>query len=189
MSNVVAVEYLTLDGVMQDPGGSGEIEHGGWHNPYWNDELAQIQQEQLFASDALLLGRVTYEGFAAAWPSMKDDEGFADRMNSLPKFVASRTLEEPLDWSNSSLLKGDVAEEVAKLKAADGGDILIYGSGALVNSLLPHNLVDRYRLMVFPVVLGSGKRLFKDEAGKTDLRLTDAKTTSAGVAVLTYEKA
>ncbi len=189
MRNVVAVEYLTLDGVMQDPGGSGELEHGGWHNPYWNDELAQIQQEQLFASDALLLGRVTYEGFAAAWPSMRDEEGFADRMNSLPKFVASRTLEEPLGWSNSSLLEGDVPEEVAKLKEPEGGDILVYGSGALVNALLPHKLIDRYRLMVFPVVVGSGKRLFQDEVDKTDLKLTDAKTTSAGVAVLTYETA
>jgi dihydrofolate reductase len=186
MRKVVAAVYLTVDGVMQDPGGVGEIEHGGWSNAYFNDELAKYQYDQLFASDALLLGRVTYEGFAAAWPSMEETEGeFAVRMNSLPKFVASSSLREPLDW-NATLLKGDVPEEVAKLKQQPGQDILIYASGELVNTLLPHDLIDEYRLMVFPVVLGSGKRLFGDGSDTVALRLTDTKTTSTGVVLLTY---
>src|SRR5205809_1008107 len=151
MRKVVAAEYVTLDGVMTDPGGVGEIEHGGWSNAYFNDELAKYQAEQLFASDALLLGRVTFEGFAATWPAMEETEGeFAVRMNALPKFVASRSLKEPLPW-NGTLLKGDLAEEVAKVKEQPGQDILIYGSGQLVNALHPHDLIDEYRLMVFPV--------------------------------------
>jgi dihydrofolate reductase len=189
MRRVVAVEYLTVDGVMQDPGGVGEIPQGGWSNAYFNDELAQSQSEQLLSSDALLLGRVTFQGFAAAWPAMEATEGeFAVRMNKLPKFVASRSLTEPLEW-NGKLLKGDVADAVAKLKQQPGEDILIYGSGALVNVLLPHNLIDEYRLMVFPVVVRNGKRLFKDGVGKTTLRLDTAKTTASGVAVLTYRPA
>jgi dihydrofolate reductase len=189
MRRVVAVEYLTVDGVMQDPGGVGEIPQGGWSNAYFNDELAQSQSEQLFSSDALLLGRVTFQGFAAAWPAMQATEGeFAVRMNKLPKFVASRSLKEPLEW-NGKLLKGDLVDAVTKLKQQPGEDILIYGSGALVNVLLPHNLIDEYRLMVFPVVVGNGKRLFKGGVGKTTLRLGTAKTTASGVAVLTYRPA
>jgi dihydrofolate reductase len=186
MRRVVAAEYVTLDGIMQDPGGVGEIEHGGWSRAYFNDELAKYQSEQLFASDALLLGRVTFKGFAAAWPAMEATEGeFAVRINRLPKFVASRSLEEPLEW-NGTLLKGEVAAEVAKLKQRPGQDILIYGSGEVVNALLPHNLIDEYRLMIFPVVLGSGKRLFRDLADTTALRVSSAKTTSTGVVVLNY---
>jgi dihydrofolate reductase len=186
MRKVVAAEYVTLDGVMTDPGGTGEIEQGGWSNPYFNDELASYQTEQLLASDALLLGRVTFEGFAAAWPSMQESEGdFAVRMNTLPKYVASRSLKEPLPW-NGTLLKGDVADEVAKLKEESGGDLLIYGSGELVNTLHPRGLIDEYRLMVFPVTLGVGKHLFGGGTGKHDLKLTDAKATSTGVAVRTY---
>src|SRR5215831_171377 len=138
MRKVVAAEYVSVDGVMQDPGGVGEIEQGGWTNPYFNDELAKYQSDQLFASDALLLGRVTYQGFAAAWPAMEETEGeFAVRMNALPKFVASRSLKEPLPW-NGKLLTGDLAEAVAKLKEQPGQDILIYGSGQLVNALHRH---------------------------------------------------
>ena len=186
MRKVVAAEYVTLDGVITDPGGVGEIEHGGWSNAYFNDELGEYQSEQLFASDALLLGRVTYEGFAAAWPSMEDTEGeFAVKMNTLPKFVASRSLQEPLVW-NGTLLKGDPADAVAELKEQPGHDILIYGSGQLVNALHPYGLIDEYRLMVFPVTLGEGERLFRNSA-KVDLRLTDAKTTSTGVLMATYE--
>jgi dihydrofolate reductase len=189
MRRVVAAEYLTIDGVITDPGGVGEIEHGGWSNPYFNEELAKYQSDQLFASDALLLGRVTFEGFAAAWPSMEETEGeFAVRMNALPKFVASTSLREPLPW-NGNLLKGDVAEEVAKLKEQPGQDILIYGSGELVNALHPLRLIDEYRLMVFPVTLGVGKHLFRQSSGKHDLKLTDTKTTSTGVALLTYQPA
>jgi dihydrofolate reductase len=189
MRNVVAAEYVTIDGVMQDPGGVGEIEHGGWSSEYFNDELAKYQSDQLLASDALLLGRVTFEGFAAAWPSMEEVEGeFAVRMNALPKFVASRTLNEPLAW-NGILVKGDLPEEVAKLKEQPGEGLLIYGSGELVNALHPHGLIDEYRLMVFPVTLGGGKRLFREGTDKTALTLTDAQMTSSGVALLTYRQA
>jgi dihydrofolate reductase len=189
MRRVVAAEYVTLDGVMQDPGGVGEIEHGGWSNAYFNDELAKYQSEQLFASDALLLGRVTFKGFAAAWPAMEATEGeFAIRMNTLPKFVVSRSLKEPLEW-NGTLLKGELAAEVARLKQRPGQDILIYGSGEVVNALLPHNLIDEYKLMIFPVVLGSGKRLFRDLADSTALRITSTKTTGTGVVVLNYSPA
>ena len=186
---VVAMEYVTVDGVMQDPGGVGEIEHGGWSNAYFDEELGSAQFDQLFASDALLLGRVTFDGFAAAWPSMEETEGeFAVRMNALPKYVASRSLSEPLQW-NGTLLKGDVVEEVAKLKQQPGRDLLIYGSGELVNALHPHGLIDEYTLMVFPVTLGVGKRLFREGTDKSDLRLTDARTTDSGVALLTYRTA
>jgi dihydrofolate reductase len=189
MRKVVAAEYLTVDGVMTDPGGVGEIEHGGWSNPYFNDELAKYQSDQLLASDALLLGRVTFEGFAAAWPTMEEAEGeFAVRMNALPKFVASRSLQEPLAW-NGRLLKGNLADEVANLKEQPGQDLLIYGSGQLVDELHPHGLIDEYRLMVFPVTLGTGKRLFQAGSDKRDLKLSDTKVTSTGVAVLTYQAA
>ena len=188
MRKVVAAEYVTLDGVITDPGGVGEIEHGGWSNAYFNDQLAKYQSDQLFASDALLLGRVTFEGFAAAWPSMEEIEGeFAVRMNTLPKYVASRSLKAPLPW-NGVLLEGDLTDEVVTLKAQPGQDILIYGSGDVVGALHAHRLIDEYRLMVFPVTLGEGKRLFGD-AGKADLRLADCWTTDTGVAVLTYEPA
>jgi dihydrofolate reductase len=189
MGNVVAAEYVTIDGVMQDPGGVGEIEHGGWSSEYFSDEVARYQSDQLLASDALLLGRVTFEGFAAAWPSMEEVEGeFAVRMNALPKFVASRTLNEPLAW-NGTLLKGDLREEVAKLKEKPGDDLLIYGSGELVNELHPYGLIDEYKLMVFPVTLGGGKRLFREGTDMTALTLTGAQKTSSGVALLTYRQA
>jgi len=186
MRKVVAAEYVTLDGVMEDPAGIGEIENGGWSNPYFNDELAKYQSDQLLASDALLLGRVTFEGFAAAWPSMEETEGdFAVRMNRLPKFVASRSLKEPLSW-NGTLLRGDVGEEVAQLKQQPGRNILIYGSGELVHELHQYGLIDEYLLMVFPVTVGEGKRLFRGRC-KIDLKLANAWSTGTGVAVLTYE--
>jgi dihydrofolate reductase len=189
MRRLVAAEYVTIDGVMQDPGGVGEIERGGWSSPYWNDELAKYQTDQLFASDALLLGRKTFTGFAAAWPGAEETEGeFAVRMNNLPKFVVSQSLKEPLEW-NGTLLKGNIAEEIRKLKQEPGQDILIYGSGKLVNSLMAHNVIDVYRLMVHPVVLGTGKPLFEDGATITSLKLIDSKTTDTGVVMLTYEPA
>ena len=186
MGRIVAAEYVTVDGVMTDPGGVGEIERGGWSNQYFDDELASYQSEQLFESDALLLGRVTFEGFAAAWPSMEETEGeFAVRMNTLPKFVASRTLREPLAW-NGKLLKGDLAGAVVQLKEQPGGDLLIYGSGELVNALHARGLIDEYRLIVFPVTLGQGKHLFSEGPDKRDLSLSEAKTTRTGVTLLTY---
>ena len=188
MRKVVVAEYVTLDGVMQDPGGTGEIPQGGWSRDYFNDELAKYQHNQLFASDALLLGRKTFEGFAAAWPSMEATEGdFAVRMNTLPKFVASRSLKAPLRW-NGTLLEGDVAEQVARLKQRTGRDILVYGSGELVQTLSANGLVDRYQLMVFPTALGMGKRLFRDGGTRLDLALTASTKTTTGVAMLTYER-
>jgi dihydrofolate reductase len=185
MRKVVAAEYLSLDGVAEDPGPAGEFKYRGWTSPYWNDELSEYQSELLFASDALLLGRVTYDEFVASWP-LRSGDPFTDKMNSMAKFVASTTLPEPLEW-NSTLLEGDVAEEVAKLKQEPGQDILIYGSGQLVSTLMQHNLIDVYRIMLYPLALGSGKRFFRDGVGKTTLTLSDTKTTSTGVVVLTYE--
>jgi dihydrofolate reductase len=187
MRRVVAAEYLSLDGVTEDPGPTGEYEHRGWTVPYWNDEISQWQTDQLFASDALLLGRVTYEEFVASWP-LRSGDPFTERMNSLPKFVASTSMEEPLEW-NSTLLEGDVAEAVADLKEQPGEDILIYGSGALVDTLLPHNLIDEFRLMIYPLVLGSGKRFFRDGNDKTTLALKRAETTSTGITMLVCEPA
>jgi dihydrofolate reductase len=183
---IVAAEYVSIDGRMQmeDPDGREE-ERGGWTAPYWDDELAELQREQLFASDALLLGRVTYEGFAAAWPSFTDEEGFAERMNSLPKYVASRTLREPLEW-NASLLEGEVVEAVRELKGRPGRDLLIYGSGRLVDTLMPAGLIDEYRLMIHPVILGGGRRLFEDVGARAGLVLADSSATAKGVVTLVY---
>jgi dihydrofolate reductase len=185
MRKVIAAEYLSLDGVTEDPGNAGEFEHRGWTIPYWNDELAKYQSDLLFASDALLLGRVTYQEFVAAWP-LRSGDPFTDRMNSISKFVASKTLKEPLEW-RAVLLKGDVAHEVAKLKQQPGQDLLIYGSGELVNTLMQHGLIDIYRVMLYPLVLGTGKRLFRNDVGKAALKLTENTTTRTGVAVLTYQ--
>jgi dihydrofolate reductase len=173
---------------MQDPGGVGEIEVGGWTNPYWNDELAKLQTDLLFASDALLLGRLTYEGFAATWPDMEHEEGpFADKMNTMPKYVASRTLTD-MEW-NATPIGGDVADEVAELRRDPGQNLLIYGSGSLVRLLLQHGLLDQLRLMIYPVVLGAGKPLFTETGSKKELELAGVTTTSAGVVVVDYKKA
>jgi dihydrofolate reductase len=152
--------------------------------PYWNDELGAFKNSELFASDALLLGRVTYQGFAAAWPSMGGNGGFGDRMNSIAKYVVSSTLEEA-DWNNSAVLTGDLVEEVSKLKQQPGQDILVGGSARLAQALMRHHLVDELRLAVYPVVLGSGKRLF-DDGGHTGLELVEHQPTSTGVILLTY---
>lgn len=187
MRRLVVSEFVTLDGVMQDPGGAGEFERGGWSMPYWHDEIGKVKLDELFASDALLLGRVTYEGFAAAWPSMTDEAGFADRMNGITKYVVSTTLKDP-QWNNSRVIPGNVAEEVAALKRQAGQDILVGGSGQLIQTLIQNNLVDEYRLLVYPVVLGTGKRLFK-EGADTKLKLVEAKGFPTGVALLRYELA
>jgi dihydrofolate reductase len=188
MRKVILSMYVTLDGVMEDPGGAERFEHGGWSIQFFDEDAAKYAFDQLFASDALLLGRVTYQGFADAWPSMTDEEGFADRMNSLPKFVVSKTLEE-VEWNNSRLIKENIAEEVSKLKQQPGQDILIYGSGDLVHTLMRHNLIDEYRIWVHPIVLGSGKRLFRGGSDTTVLRLVDTKTFGSGVIVLSYQPA
>ncbi len=188
MSNVVVATFVTVDGVMEDPGGSEGFEHGGWQLPFFDQDMADGVRDGLFAAGALLLGRVTYEQFAAAWPSMTDEDGFAERMTALPKYVASTTLKEPLAW-NTALLDGDVPAAVAKLKQQPGGDLLVQGSGTLVRTLMRRNLVDTYQLWVHPVVLGSGKRLFADGVAPASLQLVDTKTTSTGVVALTYQTA
>ena len=187
MRKVVVSEFLSLDGVMEDPGGSEGAEHGGWTTPYGDPEMGKFKFEELFGSDAILLGRVTYEAFAAAWPSRSDDQGFANRMNALPKYVASRSLDN-LEWSNSHLIEGEVADEVARLKEQSGQDIVIYGSRQLVWALMKQNLIDEYRLLIFPIILGSGIKLFPDGL-TTTLRLVDSKTYGSGVVNLTYQPA
>src|SRR5262249_48895443 len=195
MRRVVASEYVTLDGVMEDPGGLGLFAQANWHFPFMNEETMRFKHDELFASDALLLGRATYEEFAAAWPSMTDETGFADRMTSLPKYVASRTA-LTLAWQHSTLLTGDVAAAVAALKQQPGQDILLCGSAQLFHTLMERDLIDEYRLLVHPVVVGGGKRLSgagSDEdtgsAGSAPraLRLVEVTPFSSGVVALTYQ--
>ena len=187
MSRVVVSEFLSLDGVMEDPGGAEGFEHGGWTRSYWDEGIGKLKFEELFSADALLLGRVTYQGFAAAWPSQSDEAGFADRMNGLPKYVATRTLQD-LEWNNSHRIQGDVAEEVARLKQQPGKNILVFGSGQLARYLMQQGLIDEYRLLIYPVVLGSGKRLFAD-GSTASLRLTDTTPLPSGVLGVTYQPA
>jgi dihydrofolate reductase len=187
VSSLIATEFVSLDGVMEDPGGSENFEHGGWSFKLERGEEGdQFKLNETLQSDALLLGRVTYQGFAEAWPSRTGE--FADKFNSMPKFVVSTTLEDP-EWNNTTVIKGHVAEEVAKLKQRPGGDIVIHGSAQLVQALLEDDLIDEYRLMVFPIVLGRGKRLFRDTGKATTLKLVDSKTVGAGVLILTYQPA
>jgi dihydrofolate reductase len=187
MGRIVVTEFVSLDGVMEDPGGSENFAQGGWSFKISRgDEGDKFKLDETFASAALLLGRVTYEGFAEAWPS-RDGE-FADKFNSMPKYVVSSTLAEP-EWNNSTVLKGDVVEEVGRLRQEQDGDIVVHGSARLVQTLLAHDLVDQLRLMVYPVVLGSGKRLFGDTNDKKPLRLVDSKVVGDGVAILIYEPA
>ena len=186
MARIVITEFVSLDGVMEDPGGAEDYRHGGWTFQIDRGEGDRFKMDETLQSDALLLGRVTYEGFAAAWPSR--DDAFADKFNSMPKYVVSSTLEKA-DWNNTTVLRGDVVEEVSKLRQGPGGDIMVHGSRTLAQTLIEHDLVDELHLMVFPVVLGTGKRLFGDTSDKKPLRLIDAKTVGDGVSILTYEPA
>jgi len=180
MRKVVVSEFVSLDGVMEDP---------SWTFQFESEDRDQYKFDELSAADALLLGRVTYEGFAAAWPGMAEHTGeYGAWMNGYPKYVASRTLEEPLEW-NASLIGDDIAEEISRLKQQPGKDILVFGSADLVNTLVEQDLVDEYRLMVFPVVVGSGKRLFADGIDTKVLTLVDMKTFASGAVVLTYRPA
>lgn len=186
MGRIVVTEFVSLDGVMEDPGGVEGFEHGGWSfEVSRGEEGDRFKLDETMSSDALLLGRVTYEGFAAAWPSREGE--FADKFNSMPKYVVSSTLEQP-DWSNTTVLKGDLAEEVVRLRAAHERDVVVHGSATLVQALVDGDLVDELRLMVFPVVLGSGKRLFGTSA-KKPLRLVDSRVVGDGVAILVYRRA
>jgi dihydrofolate reductase len=187
VSRIIVSEFVTLDGVMEDPGGAEDFERGGWSFQFdRGPEGDKFKLDELMASDALLLGRRTYEAFAEAWPSRTDEVGFADKMNAMPKFVVSTTL-ETAEWNNSTVIRGNVAEDVSRLKQQPGGDILVYGSGELLHTLLQHDLVDELRLMIFPVVLGKGKRLFRDGADTTALSLVETKATGA-VAILTLQR-
>jgi len=179
MRKVILSSYVTLDGVMEAP--------NEWSFQFWNDELAKFKYDELFASDALLIGRVTYQGFAAAWPTMEGTGEFGERINGMPKYVASTTLTET-EW-NATLIAGDVAEAVAALKQQPGQDILVWGSADLARTLMQHDLIDEYRLMVYPVIVGKGKRLFKEGIGATTLTLVGTQTTDTSVVILTYRPA
>ena len=185
MGRIIVTEFVSLDGVMEDPGGSEDFKYGGWtFELSRGDEGNKFKLDETLDSAGLLLGRVTYEGFAEAWPSRDDD--FAKKFNSMPKYVVSSTLKDP-EWTNTTVLDGDVGQAVAKLKEDVDGDIVVHGSAQLAQTLLELDLVDEVRLMVFPVVLGAGKRLFGDTSDKKPLRLTDSKIVGDGVAILIYE--
>jgi dihydrofolate reductase len=189
MGRIVATEFISLDGVVEDPGGSENLEHGGWSfEVSRGEEGDRFKLEELVEAEAQLLGRVTYEGFAAAWPKMEDEAGFAEKMNSMPKYVFSSTLTDP-SWTNTTVLSGDFAEEIGRLKNRVDGVILVAGSVRLVQGLIEHDLLDELRLMVYPVALGSGKRLFGPTSDKKPLRLTGNRTVGDGIALLTYEAA
>jgi dihydrofolate reductase len=189
MGRIVATEFISLDGVIEDPGGAEDFAHGGWTFEYdRSKEGDEFKLNEVLEAEAQLLGRVTFEGFAAAWPSMEDDVGFADKFNSMPKYVFSSTLESP-EWNNSTVLSGDFATEIAKLRDEVDGIILVAGSAQLVQGLIAADLLDELRLMVFPVVLGGGKRLFADDGQKKPLKLVGAETVGDGVSLVTYEKA
>jgi dihydrofolate reductase len=186
MRKVVVSEFVTVDGVVEDPGGADAFERGGWAFQFdRGPEGDKFKLDELIAADALLLGRVTYEGFAAHWPERTDEVGFADRLNSMPKYVVTTTLGRA-DWNNSTIIDEDVAAAVSKLKQQDGGDLLVNGSVRLAQTLAAQGLVDEYRLMVFPIVLGTGKRLFVDATDSAPLRLLDAETAGDTV-ILTYQ--
>jgi dihydrofolate reductase len=191
MRKLVLGTFLTLDGVMQAPGGpeedpTGGFTHGGWSVPYWDDGMGQRMDEAVSKPFDLLLGRKTYEIFAAHWPYVTDDP-MADALNSAKKYVASNTLEQA-DWNNSTVIRDDVAGEVAKLKEQPGPEIQVHGSSQLIQTLLGADLVDEYRLMIFPIVLGTGKRLFADGAVPAGLKLIDSTYSTTGVLMLTYER-
>jgi dihydrofolate reductase len=192
MRRLVVTTFVTLDGVMQAPGGpeedpTGGFTHGGWSVNYWDDFMGQQMDEAMSTPSDLLLGRKTYEIFAAHWPHVTDDP-MAEKLNSATKYVASTTLDKA-EWENSTLIDGDVAEQVARLKEEAGPELQVHGSGQLIQTLLRHGLVDEYRLWIFPVVLGSGKRIFADGTIPAGLKLTDTKTSTTGVIIARYERA
>jgi len=188
MGKLIVTEFVSIDGVFEDPGGAEDYEHGGWTFEYdRGDEGNQFKLDELMNADVQLLGRVTYEGFAAAWPSREGP--FAEKLNNDPKYVVSNTLTEP-EWQNTTVISGDAAEGVRKLKDETDGSILVAGSGRLVSALLEADLVDELRLMVFPTILGRGRRVFPDGIDRRKLRLTEAKTVGPdGVQIQVYERA
>ena len=194
MSKLVVSAFISLDGIMQAPGGpdedlEGGFQHGGWSVPYFDEDMGSIMIEQFAGMESLLLGRRTYEIFAAHWPHFDDpNDPVASKLNAMPKYVASRTLSE-VTWNNSHLLKGDLADTVNDLKKNSSGEINVQGSSNLVNSLQQHDLVDEYRLLIEPVVLGTGKRLFAEGTAPAAMRLSSVRTTSTGAMYCTYERA
>jgi dihydrofolate reductase len=184
MGRIVVTEFMSLDGVVEDPGGAEDYEHGGWAFEFARgDEGDAFKVEETRNAGAMLLGRVTYEGFAEAWPSREGD--FADMFNSMPKYVVSATLKDP-EWTNTTVLDGDLAQAVARVRDATEGDVVVHGSAQLAQALIERDLVDELRLMVFPVVLGTGKRLFGDPGAKKKLRLSGSQAVGDGVLILTY---
>jgi dihydrofolate reductase len=188
MGRIVVTEFVSLDGVVEDPGGAEGFVHAGWTFRFdRGEEGDRFKLDELKGSQAQLLGRVTYEAFAQAWPAMEDPVGFADRMNGMPKYVVSTTLrDEDAVWNNSTVIRGDVVGEVTALKNSLQGDLLVAGSATLVQTLLEHRLVDELRLMVFPIVLGTGKRLFGEVSEPPVLVLDNVKTVGEGIVILTY---
>jgi dihydrofolate reductase len=187
MRKIVVTEFMSLDGVIDSPGGDDDFVRGAWTFKLQDPKGYAYKLEELQQHDALLLGRLTYEGFAAAWPGRSDEAGFADRMNGMRKYVVSTTLDQDTaTWENSTVISENVPEEIAKLKEQPGGDILVAGSGALVRTLMAHDLVDEYRLMVFPIVLGTGKKLFGDTDDSVVLELADSQVLDTGTLILTY---
>lgn len=176
MRKIIVTEFVTLDGVIEAP--------HEWSFPYWDDGIAKWKLDEVVDADALLLGRITYKGFADVWPERTDESGFAEKMNSMPKYVVSKTLGKPA-WNNSTLIKDNPVEEITKLKAGEGGDILVAGSGELIQTLIEGGLVDEYRLLVYPLVLGKGKKLFTDKH-RIELALTEEKKFEKGVTLLRY---
>jgi dihydrofolate reductase len=195
MRKVIADEWMTLDGVIQAPGQADEdrtggFQHGGWHVGYFDDIAQRRVVDSVVTAGGFLLGRRTYEIFAAHWPNASEEEQvLAEPLNTKPKYVASRTLAEPLAWQNSRVLQGDVAEAVAALKQEDGEDLHVIGSSELVQTLVERDLVDEFRVMIDPVVVGGGKRLFRDDGGLRPLRLVDSQVTTTGVIIATYASA
>ncbi len=191
MRKVIVNEFISLDGVMQAPGGadedrSGGFDHGGWQMPYFDDVFARVAAQGMADTDGYLFGRRTYEIMASYWPTQPDDNMFAASLNGLPKYVVSTTLSEPLEWRNSTLLQGDVAKAVAELKEQPGKNLVVLGSGELVQTLMENDLVDEYGLMIHPLVLGTGKRLFREGSAKRPLRLVRSTTSGTGVLITTF---
>jgi dihydrofolate reductase len=186
MRKLIVSEFVSVDGVMEDPGGAESFAHGGWVFAFDRGaEGDRFKLDEVLEADAMLLGRVTYEGFAQAWPDRTDDVGFAEKMNGMPKYVVSSTLKHA-DWNNSTVINGDVVNEVVKLKEQPGGPILVAGSASLVDTLMEHGLVDELRLMVFPIVLGIGKRLFANQSHTSRLRLTESRQSNDAL-ILIYD--
>jgi dihydrofolate reductase len=193
MRKLVVTTFLTLDGVMQAPGGpdedrDGGFELGGWSVGYWDEMMGRVAEEIHLEAGAVLFGRRSYELLAGYWPNVGDDDRMAAKLNAVPKHVASRSI-DTLEWQNSTLLEGDVAEAVARLKSEDGAPLLVIGSSKLIQTLLRHDLVDAFKVWTFPVVVGEGKRLFGDGTIPAGLRLADIQTSTTGVTIATYERA